>query len=292
MFLRYPGGKSKVADLILRYMPSGTKEYREPFVGGGSVFLNVRSTESRWINDLNPGLIAVYKAFRDRPDEFIAKCREILPASPGEDEIATKGTGKKYNKRLGIIFNAFKADEGMDQALRYFFINRTVWGGRVTYDPSCSSRLYYSNPNGWNLVHKPGLLESVAARIAGTLITCGDYEHLFTADGDNVWLYLDPPYCVDTKLSKQSKLYEFGFNWDDHKRFVEMCRGTKHRIAISYDDVLDVREWFKGFHIYEHSWTYSGTSNKEKVRGKELVITNYERNEALFTGGHETEYCF
>lgn len=286
---RYPGGKSRVADKLLKYMPVDTLEYREPFVGGGGVYfgLNCSLSIPRWINDLNSGLMEVYKAFLTRPEEFIKKCREIAAISPGEEEVATKGLGKrkvkddgkKYNKRLGTVFNSFKYNELMDQALRYYFINRTVWGGRVNYDPAFESRMYYSNPTGWNIVHKRGFLESVAIHIAGTKITCTDYNELLVAPGKRVWIYLDPPYVVDTHLDKGSRLYEFGFTMDEHRRFVENCKATQHRIAISYDDVPVVREWFQekdGFYIHEETWKYSGTTNKTKVQGKELVITNYK----------------
>lgn len=279
---RYPGGKSKVADKILKYMPAGTQEYREAFVGGGGVFFNLapNKVKTRWINDINSGLIAVYTAFRDRPDDFIKKCRDIEPPRTGEEEVSTKGTGKKYNKRLGEVFQSFKYNEEMDQALRYLFINRTVWAGRVNYDPAFESRMYYSNPGGWNIVNRPNVFENIASHICGTKITCGDYAELLRQPGDSVWVYLDPPYVVDTKLSSKSKLYEFGFTMDDHLRFVDACKNTPHKIAISYDDVPEVRNWFSksdGFHIYAESWTYCGTTNKEKAVGKELVITNYPR---------------
>lgn len=56
--LRYPGGKSKALDKILPHIPLNIGEYREPFVGGGSVFLAVKQLfgnriKRYWINDLN-----------------------------------------------------------------------------------------------------------------------------------------------------------------------------------------------------------------------------------------------
>jgi DNA adenine methylase len=292
---RYPGGKSRVANLILKYMPEGTVEYREPFVGGGGVFFNLPSSvQSKWINDLNKPLIEVYLAFRDRPVEFIKACREISPIVAGEIEVPTKGTGKPYNARLGKLFEEFKYNEGMDQALRYFFINRTVWAGRVNYDPAFESRLYYSNPTGWNIT-KGDLLERVADHIAGTKITALDYSELLDGTGDGVWVYLDPPYVVDTRLARSSKLYECGFSDEDHVRFAEVCKRTGYKVCISYDNDPKVYELFSdaGFHIYEHSWTYSGTqvcsrkrgvytAGEDKKAGKELIITNYERDEARF----------
>jgi DNA adenine methylase len=40
--LRYPGGKSKAIDQIAEYIPDSFSEYREPFVGGGSVFIYLK----------------------------------------------------------------------------------------------------------------------------------------------------------------------------------------------------------------------------------------------------------
>ncbi len=56
--LRYPGGKSKAIKQILPHIPENIKEYREPFIGGGSVFLAIRelfgnNINKYWINDLN-----------------------------------------------------------------------------------------------------------------------------------------------------------------------------------------------------------------------------------------------
>jgi DNA adenine methylase len=288
---RYPGGKSKkaVRAQILAYKPYKTKEFREPFVGGGGIFfgINPQQIHNRWINDINPHLISVYEAFRDRAADFIRACREIEPEKPNEEQTSTKtANGAKYNKRLGEIFKKFAADQKMDQALRYFFINRTVWAGRVNYDPTKTSRLYYSNPSGWNIVTRPGYLESVAALLKNTVITVGSYQRLLTQDGEDVWIYLDPPYVADTEFVATDKLYQFGFSEQDHEDFARACGATKHKICISYDDCRLVRDLFEGakacggdkkFHLYEHSWKYSGSSLAKKVAGKELIITNYER---------------
>lgn len=276
---RYPGGKGKknIRELILSYIPKDTIEFREPFCGGAGVFfgLDPSLVKNRWINDINPHLMSVYLALRDRPEEFIKLCRAIDPPKPNEIEESTKTeTGKKYNSRLKEIFNSFKYNEEMDQALRYFFINRTVWGGRVNYDKKFESRLYYSNPNGWNVV-KTDKLEKASKMLQGVKITSIDYEKVITEDGDNVFIYMDPPYLINTGFNNGSKLYQYNFEHDDHKRFIELCKSTKHKFLISYDDNEIIRDWFKDFNIYSHSWKYCGTTQKEKSIGKELIITNY-----------------
>ena len=272
---RYPGGKSKVQRKILSRAPSDFCEYREPFVGGGGIFFGIDAVgKQRWINDVHPGLIEVYRSLRDRPVEFITMCKGVPAHQPGEKEVSTKVDGKKYNERLGKIFDRVKLDENCDQAFRYLFVNRTVWMGRVNYD--IPSRLYYSVPEGWNIV-KSDKLEQAAAHLIGTEISCGDYLRLLEAPGQDVWIYCDPPYVSNTDMTTQDKQYQHSFTLEDHEAFVEAVKECEHKVCISYDDCDLVREWFDGsdFAINEEEWKYSGTNLSKKKTGQELIITNY-----------------
>ena len=276
---RYPGGKSKrrVADWVISYCPRGIKEYREPFVGGGGVFFGLHADrfDKRWINDLHTGLMSVYEALRDRPEEFIASCRSIEPAREGEEQTGSGPRGgKPVNKRLREKFDYFKLNTTCDQALRYYFVHRTVYGGRVNY--ALPSRLYFSNPAGWNIVETDAL-ENAAKHLAGVRVTCSSYERLLTEKGDHAFAYLDPPYVLSDNLCKTSQLYQHCFTRDDHIAFAEACRATDHRLAISYGDDPDgfVRSLFEGFHIEEAEWAYCGSARKDKTIGKELLIMNY-----------------
>ena len=55
--LRYPGGKSRALSKLFQYLPDlkDYDEYREPFLGGGSVALEVSKRYPHldiWVNDL------------------------------------------------------------------------------------------------------------------------------------------------------------------------------------------------------------------------------------------------
>ena len=276
---RYPGGKTKksIRQWINANRPAGVAEYREPFVGGGGVFFGLESgPELFWLNDLNEGLMEVYRALADRPDEFIAICREIEPAREGE-ELAKHGPrgGIRYNKRLRTIFDEVRLNETCDQAFRYYFVNRTGFGGRVNYD--IPSRLYFSNPDGWNVV-ETARLDQAATLLNGVRVTCGDYEPLFTEPGEGVWIYADPPYVVNGNLSPSSQLYQHSFDIKNHERLAKIVRDCQHNVCLSYDDDDDgiVRDLYRGLHILEAEWRYCGTTNEKKETGKELLILNYE----------------
>jgi len=268
---RYPGGKSKssVRKLIQDHFPNSFGEHREAFVGGGGLLLNRQPGTACWANDINPSLMAVYTALRDTPDSFIESCRAIPPATPDEEMI----TSKLSSKRLHDLFWQAAQDDSMDAALRYFILNRLGWNGRVILEKSRRERMHYSNPAGWNIV-KGNILEKAAAAIADAHITCGDFEPLFREPGDDVLIFADPPYVRDTELGQTAKLYEFGFSLDDHRRLRDVALRSSHAVCLTYDDHPLVRELYRGWHIHEASWHYSGTVTNRR-RGQELIITNY-----------------
>jgi DNA adenine methylase len=287
---RYPGGKTKtsIQQWILSHRPAGVEEYREPFVGGGGVLfaLEPSSVKRRWINDANEGLMSVYRALLERPVEFLARCRQIEPARP-DDPMTADGVdgGKPQNARLKAVFDDLALNEHCDQALRYFFVNRTVFGGRVNYDRP--SRLYFSKPEGWDIV-KGDRLERAARHVAGTRLTCADFKPLFATPGKDVWIYADPPYVCNTGFTGNSKLYQHNFTEEDHERLAVTVRKCKHKVCLSYDDdpggfVRSLYPETAGFTFVKTEWAYNGSTNAKKDRGQELLILNYEPA-SLFAG--------
>lgn len=71
--LRYPGGKSRAVKLISSLVPDFS-EYREPFVGGGSVFIYLKQlfpNMTFWINDLYLELCNFWQMVQQDVDEII-----------------------------------------------------------------------------------------------------------------------------------------------------------------------------------------------------------------------------
>lgn len=270
---RYPGGKTKkqAKQWILDNAPGSYEEYREPFVGGGGIYFSIDKAKRRWINDKDEYLISVYEALKNDPEIFIAKCKAIPPyVAARKDE---------ERERLRKVFDEVAFNPETYKALRYFFVNRTVFAGRVNYERK--SRLYFSKPEGWTAAVIDRLTDA-AQLLRETKVTCDDYATLLSAPGENVWIYCDPPYVKPLKST--SLLYRLNFEQNaDHEKFAEAVKRSPHKVAVSYEDDPDglVRSLFKGFTIKEKMWTYAGTwspdqSGKDrKRRGKELLILNY-----------------
>ena len=120
--LRYPGGKSKALKYILPHIPKDFSEYREPFFGGGSIFLAVKQRVPRnrlfRVNDLNPQLISFWKDLLKDPISF------------KNDVIAVKNEypdGKALFAKLSKNLNLSETEN----KVRYFILNRISFSGLV-----------------------------------------------------------------------------------------------------------------------------------------------------------------
>ena len=109
-----------------------------------------------------------------------------------------------------------------------------------------------------------------------TRITDLDYEKVVSAEGRNVFIFLDPPYYS----TKNSGLY--GKNGHlhksfDHERFAETMKKCKYKWLITYDDSEFIRKLFSFANIKSWNLTYgmrNVTSESNQI-GKELFISNY-----------------
>ena len=149
--------------------------------------------------------------------------------------------------------------------------------GRVNY--AIPSRLSFGSHAGWNIV-ATDKLEQAAAAIQGVRLTCGDYRVLLEEAGEGVFVFCDCPYVVNSYLPPSSQLYQHSFTESDHFDFADAVKACKHKVMVTYDDDDEglVRSLFpkSEFWIEELSWTYTGTTEKRKRHGRELLILNYE----------------
>jgi len=58
--LRWPGGKSEELDRIRAHIPHTVRNYFEPFVGGGAVFLAIDDRVPAYLNDISEELVEFY----------------------------------------------------------------------------------------------------------------------------------------------------------------------------------------------------------------------------------------
>jgi DNA adenine methylase len=267
--LRYPGGKSKAIDKIAEYLPDSFSEYREPFVGGGSLFIYLKQKYPDlkiWINDLNTELFLFWKIAQSHLSQLVAEVHRIK--------------GQYTNGRL--LFQELttinvKELSDIERAVRFFVLNRITFSGTIESggysEESFHKRFTYSS------IERLEKLENILQNIK---ITNLDYSHLLNPEGEDIFLFLDPPYFYATK----SKLYGKDGNLHtsfDHQRFAEFLIQCRHHYLITYDDSPEIRKNFESFNIFAWEMQYGMNNYKQNgaAKGKELFITNYEVRQNL-----------
>ena len=116
-FVKYPGGKSKLADRIISMMPDQIRTYYEPMVGGGAVFFELaklKRFEKAVITDMNSELINCYQVIQSLVEPLI-------------DEL---NNGRYvYDKTRYLEIRAIKTKDLnlVEGAARFIYLNRTCF---------------------------------------------------------------------------------------------------------------------------------------------------------------------
>ena len=259
--LRYPGGKSRAIELISTLVPD-FQEFREPFVGGGSVFIYLKQkypNRKFWINDLYFQLYT-----------FWDMCQKDLDAVVKQIWIWRNQfeNGKDLHKFLNENISKFNS---VEIASAFFIYNRITFSG-TSESGGFSEQAFRGRFTESSIVR----LQNMNRILENLQITNLDFEEVVNEKGKNVFIFLDPPYYSATK----SALYGKNGNMHkkfDHIRFAETMRNCKHKWLITYDDCEHIRELFQFANIMSWNLTYGmrNVTDSSDQNGKELFISNY-----------------
>ena len=272
--LRYPGGKSRAIPKLFQFLPTDISEFREPFLGGGSMAIAMTKQYPDipiWVNDMYEPLVNFWKVLQKNGEELT---RDLVDLK------------KEYNtpEKAKEIFTSFREtlNEGdeIDRAVRFYTINKCSFSG-LTESSSFSKQ---ASDNNWTMrgIYK---LPAYGEMIGGWRITNLDYADLVedcTGHSENLpceystFIYADPPYSIKDHLyGEKGKLHK-GF---DHERFANVMDDTIGNVMISYNNNKEIRDRFWEWKAYDWDHTYTmrstGDYMKDQKARRELLLTNY-----------------
>ena len=267
--LRYPGGKSRACTKMDPYIPDlrDYKEYREPFLGGGSVAIHVAKKYPHlniWVNDLYQPLVNFWQQLQDRGD-ILKDTLVDLKTSNNTPELAKELFLKSKEKVNDQTLPA------IDRAVHFYVVNKCSFSG-LTESSSFSSQASSNNFTLRGIEKLPGYSKI----ISDWKITNLTYEQLLTDDKE-CFTYLDPPYEIGSNLYGRRGSMHKGF---DHDTFAGDCdRFIGHQL-ISYNSSQLIKDRFTDWNAAEFDLTYTMRSVGEYMRDqkerKELLLFNYE----------------
>jgi len=268
--LRYPGGKSRACVKMDPYIPDlrDYKEYREPFLGGGSVAIHITKKYPDlkvWVNDLYEPLYNFWKVLQDKTlgYKMYKRLQELKSRYP--DQGSARG--------LFLEAKDLVNDDSVSPLFRacsFYVVNKCSFSG-LTESSSFSKQASVSNFSMRGIEKLPGYTEI----IQNWKITNGRYQELLT-DDKSTFTYLDPPYEIGSNLYGKKGDMHKGF---DHDGFATICDRFVGPQLISYNSSQLIKDRFKEYQAGEFDLTYTmrsvGEYMREQKDRKELLLFNY-----------------
>ncbi|MCL6716123.1 Dam family site-specific DNA-(adenine-N6)-methyltransferase [Klebsiella sp. T2.Ur] len=270
--LKWAGGKARVMPQLLEHLPKADCLI-EPFVGGGTVFMN--TDYRRYVLcDSNPNLINFFIQLTGRPADTIAACREMF--NGGNDAEVF------YKRRVEFDSLIQKSDSDPDAALllaAYFlYLNRHTYNGlyRVNlkgefnspfgkyaspYFPEGEMRLFAEKANDTKAVF-------VHSDFRDSIRDVMQLEH-------DAVIYCDPPY-IPTSKTANFTAYGKPFTVDDHRDLeavlVVVNRQHGTRSVISNSDTPKTREIYSSFNLHPLSVRRSVSAKSRDMAGEVIGV--------------------
>lgn len=296
--LKWVGGKTQIINKLLSEFPSEMNNYREIFLGGGSVLLALLSYVKNGIisirgniyaYDLNEPLIHIYKNIQTHHNTLYDEIQRLITEfhSCGDGEINRKPANideakiAKENYYYWIR-NGYNRLSSADKnspigSAMFIFLNKTCFRGLFRVGPNGFNVPYgnYSNPEIINRAH----LDEIHELIQPVIFECCDFNTSMSRIEQDDYVYLDPPYAPETEKSFVGYT-ENGFSLDTHKNLFErihILTETNIKIVLSNADVPLVRNHFTNekYNIVSVLCKRSINSKSPDAKAKEVIIKNY-----------------
>ena len=269
--LRYPGGKSRACTKMDQYFPDlrDYVEFREPFLGGGSVAIHISKKYPHLkitVNDLYEPLVNFWLQLQASGKELEENIKNYKSTHP--EPISARELFNESKKRV----NDQKFDS-LERASAFYIVNKCSFSG-LTESSSFSQQASISNFSMRGIEKLSGYSEL----ITNWNITNNTYEDIIENDiHDDIFMYLDPPYDIkDNLYGKKGEMHK-SF---DHDKFAENCDQSNIDMLVSYNSNQLVKDRFKNWTAAEFDLTYTmrsvGEYMRDQQKRKELLLLNYE----------------
>lgn len=295
--LKWVGGKSQILDTVMSNFPSEFNNYREIFVGGGSVLLGVlnyikegkiRMSGNVYAYDLNEPLIYMYKNIQSSYIELYEKIRLLIADFKQCDDdnqvidrnplslLEAKKSKENYYYWIRNEYNKLQSIDkrSVNGSAMLIFLNKTCWRGVFRIGPNGFNVPYghYKNPEIINLSH----LHEIHNLIQGVIFECKDFTTSLSEIEKGDYIYLDPPYAQESSSSFVGYTLN-GFDLSSHNNLFGILHLVKEKFMLSNADVTLVREQFSDqrYKISTISCRRSINSKNPEAKTNEVIITNY-----------------
>jgi DNA adenine methylase len=259
----YIGGKAHHIKYLDNIFPIFFDTFVDVFGGAGWVSVKskvLHKANTKVYNDLNPQLANIFKQFSIDP----SLVKNEINKYPQQDAIL-------YKQFQQDIFGSVKPTLDLETAVKYLYLEVQSFTGNTL---GLNSSVYFDKKNihGLNPLLKKLSNQTIIDRLKELTVENLDCISVIKKyDNVNSFFYIDPPYY------NKEHYYTQGFGTEQHKLLADCLNNIQGKFALSYYHFDELDQWFPSnkFNRYTYTISKQNSSNKNKQKGNELVITNY-----------------
>lgn len=276
--MSYCGSKynfvQKFNDIIIN---NKNKVYYEPFIGSGSIFVNLPNKFDRYIiNDIDENIVGIWKSIQIYSfDDFVRIKKEICKDFGNiKDDIDSY-----YNFRNWWNVEHFNFDKKFKFIYLYVLanscINSFIRFGKNGMNSSFGNRDYFFSNTSY---------DKIKYKLEKTSILNCSYDEINYSD--NGLIFLDPPY------SEREGSYSNNFNDDELNNFLKFVNNISNKNNVIYTDIENkiIDDKLQNFNKYIIIDMINTSPNRKSDKGgveymKECAYYNFkyfDKNERLF----------
>jgi len=250
-----PGGKVKMAKILLPMLGPEHSTYTEVFAGSAAIFMRKPRVATEVLND---------------SDEEIAKAYSTIQTLTDDDiDLIGKMTWTGDRTTFDKLYKLDPRQMGKRERLyRWLYINRFSFGNMVV--SGFMPRSQGTSSASWKR------LTRARDRLKGVSVYSGDYaDALVKHDGAEALHYLDPPYPGHNARLKEAEF--------DEDRFYKIIKALKGKFLITYGIrgkfprmIAGDKDKYRIKRIYQNR-AFAPTGNMgSETRLGHLIVSNYE----------------
>ncbi len=292
--LFYVGDKYKLMKQLLVLFPKKINDFYEPFMGGGTVFLNIKANKY-FLNDIDKNLINIHKfliSSAKDPKIFFNNVEGLIHkyklSRSYEKDIVPESLKKEFKKTFYARFNKTGYEElkkhvnknnendplvlyilliyGFNRMLRFNGggkFNLPV--GNVDFNKNVVSALN----NYFDFVKNKDI--SICSKDYRRFVNNISYSK-------NDFMYIDPPYIISA--SEYNKIW----NEKSESDLLDLIdKLTKKNVRVALSNVTHYNgsknelliDWMDKYNVHKIKSNYISYHNNKKKNIKEVLITNY-----------------
>ena len=262
--LKYPGSKWNIAKQLVGMIPEH-HSYVEPYFGSGAVLFNKPVSDIETVNDLDSNVTNLFRCIQQDPERLA----RMVMTTPFSREI--------YDGQFESNIIQTMYFDNFQKAVHFLVC---CWQGhgfrtngyKVGWKNDIQGR--ESMYALWNWYRLPEWIIGIAERLRQVQIENRPaLEVIERFNYENVFMYIDPPYLLDTRSGKQ---YAHEMSGADHEELLKILLQSNAKIMVSGYESEMYNEYLKDW----NKATFGSCAEHGKPR-TEVVWINYHLNRQM-----------